>query len=275
MMPMLPLRSNAWEPIFGSLLKGHEHMTVSLIVTLLVVGFVGSFLSGLLGIGGAIINYPLLLFLPAALGVASYTEHQVSGMIAIQVFFSTLSGVLSLRKDKLIHYKLVAYMGSAIIVGSLLGAYGGKFLSGSTINIVYAILATIAAIMMFVPKKGREGTSGEELKFNAILAVIAAFIVGITSGIVGAGGAFILVPIMLTVLKIPTLVSIASSIAITFISSIGATVGKVMAGHILIWPSIIIVIASLLAAPLGTKVSKLINAKALQGILAFLFWPQP
>ncbi|WP_027414732.1 sulfite exporter TauE/SafE family protein [Aneurinibacillus terranovensis] len=245
-------------------------MTVSLIVTLLVVGFVGSFLSGLLGIGGAIINYPLLLFLPSALGVASYTEHEVSGMIAVQVFFSTLSGVLSLRKDKLIHYKLVVYMGAAIIVGSLLGAYGGKFLSGSTINTVYAILATIAAIMMFVPKKSREGTSSEEITFNAFLAVTAAFIVGITSGIVGAGGAFILVPIMLTVLKIPTRVTIASSLAITFMSSIGATVGKIMAGHILIWPSIIIVIASLLAAPLGTKVSKRINAKALQGILAVL-----
>ena len=53
-----------------------------------------------------------------------------------------------------------------------------------------------------------------------------AFIVGASSGIVGAGGAFILVPIMLVILKLPTHMTIATSLAITFISSISITAGK-------------------------------------------------
>lgn len=245
-------------------------MTLSLFLTLFLIGFVGSFLSGLVGIGGSIIKYPMLLYIPPALGFVAYTAHEVSGISAVQVFFATLAGVWALRKDKLIHHQLVVYMGSAIIIGSLLGAYGGKYLSADVINTVYAILATIAVVMMFLPKKEIEYQDIKQVGFHKPTAVIAAFIVGLASGIVGAAGAFILVPIMLIVLKIPTRVTIASSLAITFISSIGSTVGKVMAGDVLLWPSVVMVVASVLAAPLGTMVSKKLNTKMLQGILAVL-----
>lgn len=243
-------------------------MTIGLIAILLMIGFVGSFISGLVGIGGAIINYPMLLYIPAALGVTAYTAHQVSGIIAIQVFFATLAGVISLRKDKLIHYKLVSYMGIAIMIGSFVGGYGGKFLSGETINFVYAILATIAAVMMFIPKKGVDELP--LVTFNRVLAVIFALLIGTASGIVGAGGAFLLVPIMLQVLKIPTRITIASSLAITFISAIGSSAGKVISGDVLFWPSVFLVIASIIAAPLGTWVGKKINTKILRGILSLL-----
>jgi uncharacterized membrane protein YfcA len=245
-------------------------MTLSLIITLFLIGFVGSFISGLVGIGGSIIKYPMLLYIPPALGLAAYTAHEVSGISAVQVFFATLSGVWALRKDNLIHYKLVAYMGIAIIIGSFAGGFGGKFLAPGTINLVYGVLASIAAIMMFVPKKGIDDIPLEKVQFNRTIAVMASLIVGVSSGIVGAAGAFILVPIMLLVLKIPTRMTIASSLAITFLSSIGSTAGKVMAGDVLLWPSVIMVVASILAAPLGARLSKRINTKILQAILAVL-----
>ncbi|MFC8683697.1 sulfite exporter TauE/SafE family protein [Brevibacillus porteri] len=245
-------------------------MTIDLVITLFVIGFAGSFISGLVGIGGSIIKYPMLLYIPPALGFAAYTAHEVSGISAVQVFFATLAAVWTLRKDKLIHYQLVVYMGSAIIVGSFLGGYGGKFLSADAVNIVYAILATIAVILMFLPKKRMDECEQTEVIFHKSTAVLSALIVGGASGIVGAAGAFILVPIMLTILKIPTRVTIASSLAITFLSSIGSTVGKWMAGDILLWPSVIMVIASILAAPLGTKVSKRLGTRILQTILALL-----
>lgn len=245
-------------------------MTIGLLVTLFLIGFVGSFVSGLVGIGGSIIKYPLLLYVPPVLGFAAYTAHEVSGISAVQVFFATISGVWALRNEKVINYKLVGYMGIAIIIGSFAGGYGGKFLSGEMINLVYAVLATIAAVMMFVPKKGLDDIPLEQVTFNRTLSVISAVIVGVASGIVGAAGAFILVPIMLLVLKIPTRMTIASSLAITFISSIGSTVGKVMAGDVVFWPSVIMVIASILAAPVGAKLSTKVNTKLLQWILALL-----
>jgi uncharacterized membrane protein YfcA len=102
------------------------------------------------------------------------------------------------------------------------------------------------------------------------LASVSAGLVGILSGIVGAAGAFITVPIMLVLLKIPTRVAIATSLAITFISSIGTAAGKVMGGHLLWIPSIVMVVASIIASPLGANVGKRMNVKILQWILAGL-----
>jgi uncharacterized protein len=93
---------------------------------------------------------------------------------------------------------------------------------------------------------------------------------GISAGIVGAAGAFLLVPIMLVILKIPTRMTIASSLAITFISSIGATIGKVSTGQVEYLPTVVMIIASLIASPLGAIVGKKVNTKVLQVILAIL-----
>jgi uncharacterized membrane protein YfcA len=236
-------------------MEGVAYMTLGLAATLILVGVAGAFLSGMLGIGGAIVNYPMLLYIPVLVGVADFSPHQVAGIVAVQVFFATLAGVVALRKQKLIHMKLVSYMGIAIIIGSFAGGYGGKFLPGSTINLVYGILATIAAIMMFVPKRGLDDLPIEKVEFNRLIAVISALIVGVASGIVGAGGAFILVPIMLLILKIPTRVTIASSL---------------MAGQIPFWPSVVVVVASIVAAPIGVRLGKWVNTKVLRTILAVL-----
>lgn len=75
---------------------------------------------------------------------------------------------------------------------------------------------------------------------------------------------------MLVLLKIPTRIAIGSSLAITFISAIGPTAGKLFGGHILLVPSIVMVVASLIAAPLGVKLSKKMNTKVLQNILLLL-----
>jgi len=75
---------------------------------------------------------------------------------------------------------------------------------------------------------------------------------------------------MLVVLKIPTRMTIASSLAITFISSIGATVGKITTGQVDWGPAAVMVVASLIAAPLGAIAGKKMNTKILQIILAVL-----
>lgn len=181
----------------------------------------------MVGIGGSIIKYPMLLFIPSMLGVASFTAHEVAGLSAVQVFFATLAGVWAYKGSGYLNFRLIAYMGGAILVGSLLGGYGSGFLSETQINIVYAILATTAVILMFLPKKEVPFKPDDKLTFNGPLAASLSFITGLAAGIVGAAGAFILVPIMLVVLKIPTRVTIATSLAVTFISSIGATIGKV------------------------------------------------
>ena len=245
-------------------------MEIGFIITIFLIGFVGSYISGMLGIGGSIIKYPMLLYIPPLLGFATFSAHEVAGISAIQVFFATIGGVWAYRKGGYLNKSLIVSMGGAILSGSFLGAYGSNVLAEDTINIVYGILALTAAVMMFVPKKGLDDIPLNQVRFNKTIAASSAFIVGVGAGIVGAAGAFLLVPIMLVVLKIPTRMTIASSLAITFISSIGATVGKITTGQVDWGPAAVMVVASLIAAPLGAIAGKKMNTKILQIILAVL-----
>lgn len=224
----------------------------------------------MVGIGGSIVKYPMLLYIPSLFGFAAFTAHEVSGISAVQVFFATIGGVWAYRKSGYLNKLLIVYMGTSILVGSFIGGYGSNLMTEASINLVYGILALIAAVMMFVPKKDIDNIPLNEVTFNKTLAATLALIVGIGAGIVGAAGAFLLVPIMLVVLKIPTRMTIASSLAITFISSIGTTIGKVTTGQIDYYPAVIMIIASLIAAPLGAKTGQKVNTKVLQVILAIL-----
>lgn len=245
-------------------------LDIGWIVTLFLIGFIGSLISGMVGIGGSIVKYPLLLYIPPMLGFAAFTAQEVSAVSAVQVFFATLAGMFAYRKGGFINKKLVLAMGIPIMIGSFVGGYGSKFLTDAAINLTYAVMALVAAVMMFLPKKETEVTNFSDVRFNVTVAAVAAATVGILSGIVGAAGAFITVPIMLVVLKIPTRVAIASSLAITFISSIGTTTGKVLGGHLLLIPSLVMVVASVIASPLGARLGKTMNIKVLQWILAAL-----
>lgn len=238
------------------------------IAVIFSLGFIGSFISGMLGVGGSIIKYPLLLYIPPLFGLVTFTAHEVSGISAVQVLFASIAGVWAYRKSGLLNKDLIIYMGASILIGSFIGSYGSDLMSENAVNVVYGALAVIAAIMMFIPRKTVEDTTN--ITFNKSLAAILALIVGVASGIVGAAGGFLLVPILLTVLKIPTRVTIATSLAITFISSIGGSIGKVVTGQVEYWPAFIMIIASIIAAPLGAKIGQKMNVKVLQYLLAFM-----
>lgn len=245
-------------------------MDITFIITIFLIGFIGSYISGMLGIGGSIIKYPMLLYIPPLFGLAAFSAHEVSGISAVQVLFASIGGVWAYRKGGYLNKTLIIYMGVSVLIGSVIGSFGSQSMSEDGINIVYGLLALMAAVMMFIPKKGIDGVPLDQVTFNKWLMTILALIVGLGSGIVGATGGFLLVPIMLVVLKIPTRVTIASSLAITFISSIGATVGKISTGQVDFYPALIMVIASLIASPLGAMAGKKVNTKILQVILALL-----
>ncbi|MGW8426468.1 sulfite exporter TauE/SafE family protein [Peribacillus simplex] len=245
-------------------------MDITFIMTIFLIGFIGSYVSGMLGIGGSIINYPMLLFIPPIFGLVAFSAHDVTGISAVQVLFASIGGVWSYRKSGHLNKTLFLYMGISVLIGSVAGSFGSQSMTENGVNIVYGILALIAAVMMFIPKNGIDDIPLELVTFNKWLAAILALIVGIGAGIVGAGGSFLLVPIMLIVLRIPTRVTIASSLAITFISSIGATAGKISTGQVDYYPALIMIGASLIASPLGVMAGKKMNVKVLQVILALL-----
>lgn len=129
---------------------------------------------------------PMLLYILPLVGLTAFTAHEVSGISAVQVFFATISGVWAYRKRGLIKMQLILYMGVSILLGSFIGGFGSSHLSEGVINLIYGVLATIAAVMMFIPKK--EQRKDGVITFNRVVASSLAFIVGLGAGIVWGSG---------------------------------------------------------------------------------------
>lgn len=77
-------------------------MDIVNIVIMLLIGVFGGFISGLVGVGGTIIIYPAILLLPPLFGAPAYSAYIASGLTSSQVFFSTLSGSLKARKNRVL-----------------------------------------------------------------------------------------------------------------------------------------------------------------------------
>lgn len=78
-------------------------MDIVNIVIMLLIGVFGGFISGLVGVGGAIIIYPAILLLPPLFGAPAYSAYIASGLTSSQVFFSTLSGsIKSSKKNRVL-----------------------------------------------------------------------------------------------------------------------------------------------------------------------------
>ncbi len=249
-------------------------MDLSYVILLLTLGMTGSFFSGLLGIGGAIIHFPLLLYVPFWFGFIPFTPQQVSSISMFQVFFSSLSGVIAYQRNKQIgetlDYSLLGFLGIPLMFGSLMGGLVSKYVHGNFINLTYGVLAIIALLLMIKPVKVKQTEAPSAVEFHKPLAVFLTSLIGMVAGIVGAGGAFLLVPVMLTVFKIPIRKVIASSLAIVFLSAIGGVVGKIAAGHTPVLPTVFVVMGSLIGAPIGAWVSQKMNVLLLRYILAFV-----
>lgn len=227
-------------------------MDIVNIVIMLLIGVFGGFISGLVGVGGAIIIYPAILLLPPLFGAPAYSAYIASGLASSQVFFSTLSGSLKARKKTEFSPQLVLYMGGGMIIGSMLGAFLANLFDATFVNTVYIIIALLALTLMFIKVK----PSSEKSSFNKYLLVIIGLFIGIISGIVGAGGAFIIIPILLVLFKLPMNTVVANSIVIAFISSIGAFVIKLIQGYIPLYDALFLIIGSIIFAPIGLKLSK-------------------
>lgn len=233
---------------------------------LFVIGIFGGFISGLVGIGGAIIIYPALLLIPPLLGYPVMTAYIASGLTSAQVFFSTLSGTFSARKKKEFLPQLVLYMGGGMFVGSITGAVIADWLNASFVTTVYIFIAILALVLLFFKVTPRDETP----HFNRLWLIMIGVIIGAVSGIVGAGGAFIITPILLAIFKLPMNTVVANSIAIAFISSVGAFVTKAVQGYIPLDLACAIILGSIIFAPIGLKVGRHIPSTVQKGIISLL-----
>lgn len=246
-------------------------MDVQFLLTFVLLGFGGGILSGLLGLGGAIFMIPLLLYVPPAIGITALDMKQVAAISMVQVLSASLSGLIVHRKNRFVSNSILLYMGSFNAVGNLAGSVASKYVNSAALLAVFATLAVIASVVMFVPKREQgEDISPDRLSYNKLAASGISLGVGMFGGMVGAPGAFIYIPIMIYLLNIPTRIVIGSTLGIVFMGAVMGTIGKMATGQIL-WPyAIALVIGTIPGAQLGGGWSRKINTKHLRMAIAVI-----
>jgi len=238
---------------------------------LFLVGGAGGFLSGLLGIGGGIVMFPVLLYLPPLLGLDPIAVKSITGLTMAQGFFSAFTATFFYRRERLISKGLVLTLGVSLFVSSLTGSLLSKMVPDTPILLIFGFLAFLAAIMMLIPRDySSDDLRAEEVSFNKKLAVMTGLLIGVLLGIVGQGGAFIIIPVLLYVLKIPLRIAFGSTLAIGLLSSGAGLTGKVATSQVPFPMAAALLAGAMPMAYVGGIVGKRTDTKVLRWLLASL-----
>jgi uncharacterized membrane protein YfcA len=213
---------------------------------LFVLGAVGGFVAGLIGVGGAIVMIPLLLYVPPLLGVGRIDVKSVAAITMVQVFAAAVSGVIAHGRQRTINVRLAATGGVAMAAGSLAGAVASRYMPDSLLLLVFALMVTAAFVMMFLPTPPTDVTvPADERRYSRTLTAAVAGTVGLAAGLVGAGGAFLLVPLLLVVVGVPIRVTIGSSLAMTALAATAGVIGKFVTGQVPLGPALVVALGAL------------------------------
>ena len=203
-----------------------------------IVGYLASILIGvslgLIGSGGSILTVPVLVYL-----------FQVNPILATTyslciVGLSSIAGVISRMKQRLVDIKTIINFGIPSVIGVFLAR---KFFLPNipdTIHLANTLLSKSNFIMLF---------------FASLMLVGLGE--GMLTGIVGAGGGFLIIPALVILGKLPMKKAIASSIFIISIKSIVGFIGDI--SHTSIdWNFLIVIV---LLATLGIIIGNYLNKK--------------
>jgi uncharacterized protein len=246
-------------------------MSAALIVTLALLGAGGGFLAGLLGLGGGVLMFPLLYYVPPLLGLGRLDAQMVAAVVVSQVFFSALVGGIAHSHSGRVHRRLVIVAGTVSAVGAFGGAVASKWTSEQFLLLLFGIVTILVILMTFLPGPTAEQEGGpvETLLVPTVPLALAAFVVGVIVGFLGAGN-FVFVPLLIYVLKVPTRVAIGSNLFIAVMSTATGFVGKLVTGQMPLLIAAVVVCGSGVGALIGEKVHRRLSTKVLRFIYSFV-----
>jgi uncharacterized membrane protein YfcA len=256
----------AW--LASLLLLSAQSRMLGLLTTL---GFGGAFVAGLVGVGGAVLMVPLLLYVPPLVASPPLDIHMVSGITTVQVAAAGLTGMLAHRRVGHVDTTAIAVLGVPVTLGSLAGGFVSARIPADILSAVFAFLAATAAGLMLrgkqQPPDDRRDPPGA---LNRLLAVGLGTLVGLIFGLIGAGGGFLLVPLMVYGLGVPVRTAVGSSLAIVALGALGGMIGKA-ASHQITWMfALALIVGALPGAHLGAATSRRLSPDTLARILGVL-----
>lgn len=271
------------------------HMDVNLLL-ILSFGLVVGFLSGLVGVGGGFLITPLLIFIgiPPLIAVATGSA-QIVGTSAGGSYSHWRLGNVDIK------------MAALLLLGSWSGGGLGVFLarsleqSGQFNNIVtflYVVLLGFIGISMLIEsvnairyrgdaphsldKKSENNNWIQRLPFqinfpvsqmqlSAIVPLVLGVGVGVLTSLMGVGGGFIMVPIMIYILKMPTKVVVGTSLfQLLFTTAVVATMQAGLNHAVDPYLAILLILGSAFGTQWGTKLGMRLPAEQLRLVLALV-----
>jgi hypothetical protein len=206
--------------------------------TIEIFGFVGAFLIGiilgLIGGGGSILTVPVLVYL---MYINPVTATAYSLFV---VGFSALIGAIQNMKKGLVDFKtaivfsipafIAVYATRRFIVPAIPDELFsvGNFMITKNIGIMlfFAVIMLLASVSM-IWSNGKEREAEEQARFNYPLIVLEGLLVGLLTGIVGAGGGFLIIPALVLMAKLPMKKAVATSLLIIAIKSLIGFIGDI------------------------------------------------
>ncbi len=239
-----------------------------MILTLLLISLFGGFLSGFLGLGGAVVIIPLMLTVPPLFGLEALSMKTVAGLSMIQVLAASFSSLIIHKKNRFVHWKILYNIGIPMALFALLGAYFSQYMNNQVIMILFGCLLVSAFLLLLfhVPQDTFEHEI-DDIHFHPAILIITGMSIGTISGIVGAGGGFILVPIMIVLLKIPVKITVGTSLGIVCFGAIFGAAGKILSLQVDYKLALPVIIGSLTAARFGAKLCRIIPEKVIRRAL--------
>jgi len=248
-------------------------------VLAIIFSFFVGILSSALGVGGGFITTPSLM-------IMNIDGAYAIGTALFMIIFTALSSTLAYsRQSGLIEYRSGILIATTTIIGAILGSITSSILAiedPQLFKIVFAVcLIPIAIKMIVYPKERRKTSSTEEeiehddvvwygYEKREIYSTILGLVAGFSSGLLGIGGGVVMVPILVTVGKIPMHKAVATSMFIMIFTSIAGAGVKFTQGYAHPDLALFLIIGIILGAQVGARLVKKVNTIHLQRIFGFM-----
>jgi uncharacterized membrane protein YfcA len=266
------------------------------VLVLLALGIAVGFMGAMFGVGGGFLMTPLLVFLGIGPGVAVASS-------ANYIAASSFSGALSYWRRRMVDLKLSA----ALFAGGVLGTFSGIWLFQKLralgqldlfISISYllllltvgGLLLTEGLLAMLRQREGRPAVRrrpgahtwihGLPLKvrftrskiYVSVIPVCAiGYIMGVLGVIMGIGGGFLLVPMLIYLLRVPTITVIGTSNVLTMATMVVATILHATTSHLVDGVlALVLMIGGVTGAQFGARAAQQVSAEWLRLLLGLL-----
>ena len=260
------------------------------------MGLAVGFISGMFGIGGGFLMTPLLIFVGIAPAV-------VVASVASHVAASSMSGAMAYWRRNAVDLALALMLLAGGILGTAAGVWLFTLLRSLdqldlTIALSYVALLTVVGGLMInesvraiireqkgqpvTPRRGGAHTwvHGLPLKMrfkrskiyvSAIPVWAIGFIIGFFGALMGIGGGFLLVPMLIYFLRVPTATVIGTSMVLTLITMASATVMHAATNHLVdAVLALILMIGGVVGAQFGARAGQNMRGERLRLLLGLL-----